>query len=46
MSKAYETSKLYTQDINNNRYMQREFKLKFSALLKAYDIKYTENSKN
>ena len=26
--------------------MQREFKLKFSALLKAYDGKYTENSKN
>ena len=27
------------------RYTQREFKLKFSALLKAYDGKYTENSK-
>ena len=25
--------------------MQRDFKLKFSALLKPYDIKYTENSK-
>ena len=25
--------------------MQREFKLKFIALLKAYDGKYTENSK-
>ena len=27
------------------RHMQREFKLKFSALLKAYDGKYTENGK-
>ena len=27
------------------RYMQREFKLKFSVLLKAYDGKCTENSK-
>ena len=26
-------------------YTQHEFKLKFSALLKAYDGKYTENSK-
>ena len=28
-----------------NRYTQREFKLKFSALLKAYDSKYTEKIK-
>ena len=34
------------QVIYNNRYTQREFKLKFSALLKANDIKYTEHSKN
>ena len=27
------------------RYTQREFKLKFSALLKVYDGKYAENSK-
>ena len=27
-----------------NRYTQREFKLKFSACLKARDGKYTENS--
>ena len=27
------------------RYTQSEFQLKFSALLKAYDAKYTENSK-
>ena len=31
--------------LTNNRYTQREFKLKFSALLKAYDVKYIENSK-
>ena len=36
----------YNQCIYNNRYTQREFKLKFSALLKASDIKYTDNSKN
>ena len=37
----------YTQGIlTNNRYMQHEFKLKFSTLSKAYDIKFTENSKN
>ena len=29
----------------NNRYTLREFKLKFSALLKDYDLKYSENSK-
>ena len=29
----------------NNKYMYREFKLKFGALLKDYDHKYTENSK-
>ena len=29
----------------NNRYMQHKFKLKFSALLKGYDLKYAENSK-
>ena len=28
------------------RYTQREFKLKFSALLKPNDGKYTEKSKN
>ena len=28
-----------------NRYTQREFKLKFGALLEANDAKYTENSK-
>ena len=27
------------------RYKQREFKLKFRPFLKAYDVKYTENSK-
>ena len=30
------------QDIYNNRYKQREFKLKLSVLLKTYDKKYTE----
>ena len=35
--------KVYT--IYNNKYTQREFKLKFSTHLKAYDIKYTESSK-
>ena len=35
----------YQGILTNNRYMQREFKLKFSALLKAYDVKYTEKSK-
>ena len=34
------------QGILTNRYTQREFKLKFSALLKVYDIKFAENSKN
>ena len=34
------------QNIYNNRYTQREFKLKLSAIVKACDIKYTENSKN
>ena len=29
----------------NNRYTQREFQLKFSALLKDDAIKYAENSK-
>ena len=29
----------------NNRYTDREFKLKFSALLKDYDLKCAENSK-
>ena len=29
----------------NNRHTQREFKLKFSALLKSHDFKYTENNK-
>ena len=29
----------------NNRYTQREFKLKFSALQKDDDLQYTENSK-
>ena len=29
-----------------NMYTQRQFQLKFSALLKAYDVKFTENSKN
>ena len=28
----------------NNRYTHREFNLKFSALLKDYDLKYAENS--
>ena len=32
---------LYSRYINIRRYTQREFKLKFSALLKAYDGKYT-----
>ena len=29
----------------NNRYTHREFKLKFRALLKDYDLKYAENNK-
>ena len=29
----------------NYRYMHRKFQLKFSALLKDYDLKYAENSK-
>ena len=29
----------------SNRYTHREIKLKFSALLKDYDLKYRENSK-
>ena len=29
-----------------NRYTQREFKCKFSALLEAYDVKFAENSTN
>ena len=29
----------------NNRYKHREFKLKFSALLKDFHLKYAENSK-
>ena len=29
----------------NNRYTHRKFKLKFSALLKDYDLKYAENTK-
>ena len=28
--------------LTNNRYTKREFKLKLSALLKAFDVKYTE----
>ena len=28
--------------LTNNRYTKQEFKLKFSALLKAFDVKYTE----
>ena len=32
--------------LTNYRYTQREFKLKFRALLKAYDVKFAENSKN
>ena len=30
----------------NNRYTHREFQLKFSALLKDYDLIYGENRKN
>ena len=30
----------------NNRYTHREFKLKFSALLKDYYLKYAEKSRN
>ena len=29
----------------NYRYTHRKFQLKFSALLKDYDLKYAENSK-
>ena len=29
----------------NNRYTHRQFKRKFSALLKDYDLKYAENNK-
>ena len=29
----------------NYRYKHRKFQLKFSALLKDYDLKYAENSK-
>ena len=36
----------YTQGIlTNYRYMEREFKLKLGTLIKAYDVKFTENSK-
>ena len=35
----------YQGILTYSRYTQLEFKLKFSALLKAYDDKYTENSK-
>ena len=37
----------YTQDVEIILlgYTHREFKLKFSALLKDYDLKYAENSK-
>ena len=31
--------------IVNYRYTHRKFQLKFSALLKDYDLKYAENSK-
>ena len=31
--------------LTDRRYTHREFKLKFSAPSKAYDGKYTENSK-
>ena len=34
------------QDILTIRYTQREFKLKCSAILKAYDTKFTEHSKS
>ena len=37
--------KLTNHPPSNNRYMQREFQLKFSALQKDDDLKYTENSK-
>ena len=30
--------------LTNSRYTQCQFKLKFGTLLKAYDVKYTENS--
>ena len=32
--------------LTNNRRTQREFKLKYSTFLKAYDVKYIKNSKN
>ena len=35
----------YQGILTYRRHTQREFKLKFSALLKTYDGKYTENSK-
>ena len=37
--------KMINHPPSNNRYMQREFQLKFSALQKDNDLKYTENSK-
>ena len=36
----------FNQGILTNRYTQSEFKLKFSALLKACDVTFTENRKN
>ena len=36
---------VYTRYSNIRKYTQRKFKLKFSAPLKAYDGKYTENLK-
>ena len=36
----------YQGILNNSRYTQREFMLKFSALLKAFYDKFTEESKN
>ena len=42
----YNNTGRYTQDIlTYRRYTQSEFKLKFSALFKTYDRKYSEKSK-
>ena len=38
-------STFYQGKLTNNRYVQHEFKLKFSTLLESYDVTYTENSK-
>ena len=32
--------------VTNKKYMHHEFKLQLSTLFKAYEVKYTENSKN